>query len=139
MKRRKYLATTLATVSGMALAGCSSEGDSGVGGSDIGSDGGSEGQCDPATIESTDPVRWEGVANGTFEIESVDLTLTNQVDFPVSVTATVYFYGEGGATDIEAMPSVSTILEAGESEEFEITRTGFDAVDWSVGLSESCL
>lgn len=100
-----------------------------------------EGQCDSSVIEdeSTNTVEWDGVANGTFEIESVDLTLTNLVDFPVSVTATVVFYGEGGATDVKATPSVSEVLEAGESREFEITRTGpGEAQDWDVELSVSC-
>jgi len=142
MDRRNYLATFSAAASGVALAGCSGEsGDSG-GSSDDSSSGNGGGSsstgCDPSKIGANGGVRWEGVANGTFEITSVDLTLINTEDFPISVTATLLFTGEGGATDVEATPSVSALLDGGESREFEITRTGFDAQSWDVGLSESC-
>lgn len=97
-------------------------------------------ECDPAVIadDSTDTVRWEGIANGTFEIESVDLTITNIADFPVAVDGVVLFFGEGGATDVESTVTVSAVLEAGESRDFKITRTGIEAKDWSVELDVSC-
>lgn len=97
------------------------------------------GQCDPSVIldDSVEKVRAESDADGIYEIEGpLYLTLINLVDFPVDVTATVIFYGEGGATDVLGTDSVSTVLEVGESADYELF--AYSAADYSVGLDISC-
>ena len=105
MQRRKYLGTISATVSGVALAGCSSDGSNDDGSSSA------ENQCDESVLNDDDSnsVRWEGFANGTTEIESIDLELESYVDFPASVSITVFFYREEG--DFEPIHQVSRTVE----------------------------
>lgn len=147
--RRGVMAASAMLIS---LSGCSGSGDNsdeaddgngGNDGGDIGSEdpnNGASNECDPAVIESdsTNTVRWEGYANGAYEIESVDLTVSNVVDFPVNISMYIYFYEEEGEIEPSAIWQEEVVLDGGETNQYDITRTGLDSTVWDVEMEVSC-
>ncbi|WP_128081470.1 hypothetical protein [Haloferax sp. ATB1] len=97
--------------------------------------------CDTSKIEDESFVkaRWEGYANGTTEIESVDLTVTSVVDFPIHVGAQVFFYREKGGFEPSTIAEKDFgVLEPNERKTLTVTRTGLSSKDWDVELLFSC-
>ncbi|WP_152421517.1 hypothetical protein [Haloferax gibbonsii] len=97
--------------------------------------------CDTSKVEDESLVkaRWEGYANGTTEIESVDLTVTSVVDFPIQVAAQVFFYREKGGFEPSTIAKKGFgVLEPNERKTLTVTRTGVSSKDWDVELLFSC-
>ncbi|WP_139043118.1 hypothetical protein [Haloferax massiliensis] len=148
--RRKFIAATTAGLVG-AIAGCTggeSEAEAvntNSGSTQTTQTSDDSGQlaptCETSKIEdeSLTKARWEGYANGTTEIESVELTVSSVVDFPTQVAAQVFFYREKGGFE----PSTITkkefgVLSPNERKTLTITRTGLNSKDWDVELLFSC-
>jgi len=115
------------------------QGVEGVSSTNSDNSGSVSGKCNPSAIQGDplDTVGWKTEADGIYELETLYLTLVNLVEFPVEVTATIIFYGEGGATDVLGTSFIKNeVLEGGESREFELG--GYSADDFSVGLEINC-
>ncbi|SDG02606.1 hypothetical protein [Halorientalis regularis] len=134
MQRRKYLATISATVSGLALAGCSSDSDDGGSGSD-GGNGGGDSTPTPTPTSTPDPVSQldvSGFATGNESTE--DLVSQVEVTNPTAQSVTADFSARWGLEENKgeiSSDSEEKTIEADSSQEFQLTMINAD--DFSPG------